>query len=457
MSGSLIETAPSGVSAYSGPSIGFTHAPAGELGIKARIPLCTLAQPLTGGLGYLTDSIPGMLITANTGSVVAASAINTLALSPLVHAGVSGGVGALPPFKNRQTFAAFSDCNFLALIGQAFSKYSIKNFKLSYLPTTTTVDPVNFSLAFTDDPMHPVLGMDAYTTTASSQPTYNTTKNSVNSVAFAAWSTWERAYKVDPSTVYYTGASLQEGLQFVDFKAEAPFEGQDLRFSHFGAISVLCNSTNAVANAPKGELYMEIDMVFFDMVPVSSVTAVPYTLLQYLKLADPKGVIFPEEEEMDEEKGSSVFGRFLHRSEPRAGDSGHYRIIGQKTAAVKRKGAGPARQAPVKRLRVHAPASAALALRSHPEHAMVKVKHNRITLLRAITHLHRCRAKLPPSAQKHVGRMVSLAAKKSRGWKDTAKDVMKTVVKDVPVVGGILAELTDSVGGKLLDWIGSLF
>lgn len=86
---SLIEYAPSGVSAFSGPSIGFTSAGADRLGFKARIPLCSLAAPGTSTLGYITDALPGMLMVGNTLSFTGPSVMSTIALSPVVHAGVT--------------------------------------------------------------------------------------------------------------------------------------------------------------------------------------------------------------------------------------------------------------------------------------------------------------------------------------------------------------------------------
>lgn len=442
--------APAGVSEFSGPHIAFQPSAPDRLTIRASIPLCSLVAPLAPVSGYVTDHIPGMLISGNTLSLQAPLIVDTIALSPLVHAGVHLFNAAAPQI---QTSACFSDCVFLALIGQAFTKYKIKKAGLSYKPTTTTFDPTNFALVFSDDPNHPVMGMDSYTTTAT-LPSYTTAKNSVDSVVFACWAPWEREFKVDPDTVYYTGASIREDIGSFNLTTTPPFKESELRFTHFGALSVFCNrvSEEEKVSEPKGELYLDLEIEYFDMVPVASTTDVPFTLKTLVDLCYSK----------DFATLSEVVG--IKRSPPLNQVSGYYAVkhpkfsfkVGKETHNKEFK-----RQARLSRRSLPYTHKLGRTESSGPKQPP---KMNRplsrtpqMSLVHVAAHLHKRRGNLPAQAQAHVAKLMSTTSRKPSGWKNTAKNVLTTLVKEVPVVGGILGELTDAVGGKLFDWIGSLF
>jgi len=375
----------------------------------------------------------------------------TMALSPMLLPAVTY---TNTPVPGTSTYICYPDCALLNILGSAFSKYRLNGkVELAYSPQTTTTDETNFTLAFADDPDHPVLGMGAWTAAASTgvgQPSVGTLKNSPNSVVFAAWATWSRTFPVDSGTVYYTTNNMANSLESAIFDDTPPFYKSELRYSHFGAVSASTNRLSADANyVSKGELFLGLDVEFFDLVPIVSRNIIPFGLTEMLKLFTPESEVLSllavpadgKEEDKPDARDPPP------RAPPTAASSGFYRV-GRGSPHLKRKAHGPmpVRQPAAKRHRSEA---------KHP----VRLRSTRAppSLVKVVAHLHKNRHKIPVAHHPRLNSAVSMSATKKPGWQGAVKSVVKTLVKEVPIVGPILSELTDSVGGKLLDWITDLF
>jgi hypothetical protein len=367
-----------------------------------------------------------------------------MALSPMVLPSVSFGAG-----PNYLTYASFPDCALLSILGSCFSKYRVvSDIQLSYSPQTTTIDPSNFALSFSDDPNHPMVGMGAWTAgVGATNISYQSMKNSVNSVVFASWSTWSRSFKIDHTTVYYTVAAITPDITTNPMSATPPFSQSELRLSHFGSLSASANMLSATADyLPKGELFIAMELEFFDLVPITSSAIIPWGLTELMRWTSPPAIIMVDNLEEKEEKKSPTLGP---RDPPTALSSGHYGAIrnSPRPRGIIAHIAGP-------RLKNRKQTSTTQPVRRV---AMATSSPKKMTLGHVVAHLNKNRAKLPPVARKHIAQATSLAARKPSGWKKAAKTALKTLVAEVPVVGPVLGELTDALGGKLFDWIEGLF
>lgn len=283
---SLVEIAPTGVSAWSGPTISMKHASADELVVRVKVPLASIGLPASTASPAKGGGWSALIMNLRQGYAIASvlSPAEALCLGPTL----------CPVIQTSSTnffeLIANIDCSLVAILCAGFSKYSVRDFSLHYLPQTTTVDPANFSLCFTDDPNHPLMGMAAYTSasTGATAPNFSLCKNSVNSIVFAAWSTWSKKMPVDTSTVYYTtGQYPRTGATPQPYSTSPPFStGSDLRLSSFGCLQCFASDKNTADSlAVKGELYYEVEYRFFDFVPIASTASIPFSLDTYREIS----------------------------------------------------------------------------------------------------------------------------------------------------------------------------
>jgi len=459
---SLNELAPSGVSAWSGPTVNIINSSHGDtLVVKANIPLCSIGLAPSGSLPGVGGSFSCMQFSANQGygAGTAIKGMSSVALGPQLLLGVeSAHPAALDVFW---TYACFPDCALINLIAAAFGKYRMRSdVTLHYLPQTTTIDPSNFCLCFTDDPMHPVQGFGSYTdptTTGATAPNYNTTKNSMNSVVFASWATWSKRMPTDKSAVYYTTSSLVSSLFVAEpFNEFSPFFNAEPRFSHFGCLTGFANSkSTSTTFDPKGELYMEVEYEFFDFVPVTAVSSVPYSLLlsgtlsgqillPRLRVKTGEGESKLSSLDDDFETPDNSFAVSKLRIGPRDPPSVH-------------------RFSTVKSFRLAPKVTVSQLPRSR---AIVKLKgptghkpslSTGTRLQHVISHLHNNLHRLPKTHHALVTTAHKAVVSKSGGWKKAAVSAVKTLAKEIPIVGPILSELTGTFGESVIDWISKLF
>lgn len=469
--GSLRELAPTGVSAWSGPQVANTGSHGDSEFFRFRVPLCGLAAPDNTLPFTLGNSYPGLLLSTKGSYAASATSrmMESVALGPMILAAIKSYTQTGTNYCGN--WAAFLDCSLPGFKTMCYSKYRIRHgrIKLSYIPQTTTVDPAAFALCFTDDPMHPQMGMAAYIDGRGSNfPSFATTKNSTNSVVFACWSTWEREFKVDPDTIYYTSTNISRHLSPSHTVSDtAPFEGADLRLSHFGQLTCFANGNSGIAsNLVKGELFLEMELELFDLVPVAGSAALPFTLEEFARLSGwvpmQEALLSIVGEDSDDDKSESKsskmnfmssYGYSRPRGPPTLERSGLYKLFSKGKVS-------PTPAKPVEEKYKFLKVAARERLRttsSSPIKRTTLVVKPPLSMKSCIKHLSSNIDRLPKAAHPHIGQLLKLKSSKGAGWVKPAKKVIKTLVKEVPVVGSILSELTDVVGDDILGWISKLF
>jgi len=336
---------------------------------------------------------------------------------------------------------------------------------LHYMPTTTTIDPVNFSLSFADDPYHPQLGLAAYTTGLGSfTPNYATLKSSVNSVSFASWATWSKVFPIDKSMTYFTTANYSR-LALTTFSQTCPLSPQggdcsDLRESHFGVLQCYANQvgTSSSAADPKGELYMEASFEFFDFVPVAGAAATPFSAEEW--------ALYSYRVTEEKRQAGDGFLRYLYDGlHP---DTEKFFMVCETGEEKESSGTvlshislPPALRITLRPFR----SSRKFLVADNRSDIGIKVKSGgrvsraleRHTASTAMKHLYLHRGRIPARGKSMLGTLMKLHKSKPSGWKATAKKVAKTLVSEIPVVGSILGELTDKFGDSVIDWFSNLF
>lgn len=448
---SLNELAPSGVSAWSGPTVEILSGSSDRISVHFKVPFGTLAAPGIVQAATASLSWPALIQTAKDAyaSPAVTQIAETVALSPTLLPSVITNVSTA-----LATRVAYMDCNLVALVSAPFSKYRMKgDMKLHYMPQTTTIDPTAFALTVTDDPMHPQAGFGAYTTPAATGavwPSFSTVKNSTNSIVFASWSTWSKSFAVDNDAVYFTTTPLADSLSIAGtIGSIPPFDDANLRFSHFGALTCYANGPGS-DNLPqaKGELYIEATIEFFDFVPVVGTNSTPFSLIDWYmaqnelvrlqKQLKRALVNCPPSDDTqialcDGSENIFIPPRPMFPADHKSGS--HYRAA---KLTVKKPGL---------------PRANKLVRTSAAKRPALTNNH----LIRIVQHLHSQKSKLPKAAQHKVGSLVSASKEKKPGWHGIVKTGVKSLVSEVPVVGKILAGLTDVIGDPLLDFLGSLF
>lgn len=288
---SLVELAPSGVSAWSGPHISMTRGVGDALRVKVRVPCCSIAHQASS---VASTQLGGnytalyMQTRSSYGSGANPRFVECVQLGP---ANIPSLTSVATPAPLWTELVSNIDCSLVALLAAAFSKYRmVGDLILSYQPQTTTIDPANFSLVFSDDPEHPQIGTGAYTVgTGTQYPNFAVAKNSVNSVVFASWSTWARTFKLDNDTVYYTTTPFPRLNSPQTPTTYPPFYFSEPRLSQFGVLQCYSTEKNGVDSVQvKGELYYEAEFEFFDYVPVSGNAPIPFSLASFIELAQEK-------------------------------------------------------------------------------------------------------------------------------------------------------------------------
>lgn len=141
------------------------------------------------------------------------------------------------------------------LIASAFVRYRVHKLIFHYEPQASATTSERLVFAFAEDPMHPVLWN-------STVPTQGSLLSLADSLAFAPWRGWSMdcSQKLD-DTLYYT---FSDPVTDVSSFPE--------RFSDFGVISCVSDSTTSQSNTVCGVLYMEIQVELVEFCPVTTVS-----------------------------------------------------------------------------------------------------------------------------------------------------------------------------------------
>lgn len=441
---SLVEIAPSGVSAWSGPSVSIVGGAKDSLRVRLKIPWCAIGLTPSSATPTIGGSPPCMAFNSKFAYADpwALGVFETVTLSPTVLAAV-----ATSNFPLNFAGVAAPDCSLIGILSAAFSKYRVAApLRLSYIPQTTTVDPSNFALVFTDDPMHPQVGIGAYASSATgaSPPTYSAVKNSVNSIVWASWATWEKEFPVDTSTTFYSTCDLARSISAGGAAPGPvpPFGDVDLRFCHFGAVTAYANmTTTATTFEPKGELFLETEFEFFDFVPVTGPANYPLSL-QYLlhcMCPQPPSARFRLPAPTTDRTSGFQVGRPLNTFSPP-------RLDRVRPLRTKRTTATEARSAqPIARRALG------------PKRASAPVLNRKKVLKRMIVHLANNKHRVPKQHHATIDKMNGAALSGKKGWHKPVVSAVKSLVKEVPVVGPILSEIVGEIGESVLGFLSNLF
>jgi hypothetical protein len=232
--------------------------------LKVLEPFGGVCQPQSTVYDMQASSFPAFQIaSSNNGtSIQAASTPYAMGLNPV----------AMPFYfavssTNWDTGAAFSDSNVQTLIASAFSRYRVSKLTFHYRPTCPSITQGRLVFAYSQDVSHPLIGISEFST--SQYPGLSTLENGSNSISFAPWVGWSLAVPVDSDPRYMSldgvyGASTN-----------AVYDAADLRHNCFGSVCCLNNVKSTGDALRVGELYWEIEMEFYDPVPISINYAIP--------------------------------------------------------------------------------------------------------------------------------------------------------------------------------------
>lgn len=232
----------------------------GSCRIRVHIPLvglCCLDSPGVGG-----NQTPGFFAYAAASSSFAYTPMATILLNPVQ------GFALRESSTTYETQKCIWDCPLMNLIATCFTRYRcMTDMVLSYSPIGSTSSTVAFTIAYTQDPYHPILGDRAYSNAL--YPVYSTLLYAPNAVRFASWMPWTKAFVTDKVTKYFMyntspGGATPNALE---------------RFGYFGALSCQTNSYSPSGDIENfGELYVSMDFEFTDPIAIKGNNPIPVLL-----------------------------------------------------------------------------------------------------------------------------------------------------------------------------------
>ncbi len=232
---SMSGSAPAAISSVIKQSVRFSGGMNGEsLVMNVCAPICQVGG---GSLGT-TGAIPAMIPSSGTPRQSGQLALTTFEVQT---AGTAAGDGFTSPVWD--------------LIASAFVRFRVRKLSFHYAPQTATTKSNRLVFAFAEDPVHPLIW--------SSTVTQDTLLALADSMPFAPWLPWKMdvTNRMRDSGLLYT----YDPTLVNPGNVSGPME----RFSSFGSIGILAETTDVDTDVSYGVLYMCTEVELVEFCPVS--------------------------------------------------------------------------------------------------------------------------------------------------------------------------------------------
>lgn len=221
-----------------------------KLRVRVFQRLCNVGVGITGESGV---QVSGFLAYANTDGTTYSgnTCISTIGFNPVRCLGL---VDAPNP-ASYYSADVLPDGALLPLLAMNFTRYRmVGKLQLCYQPLAPTSSTTYFALAVVDDPMHPMLGIPAYTSGA--YPDTSMVKAMPHSASFPGWFPWERFWDVDNS-LHYVFAPKHANV--------TPLIGE--RFNVPWTVTCLGNAVESIKTV-RGQLWFGCEIEFSSPAPL---------------------------------------------------------------------------------------------------------------------------------------------------------------------------------------------
>lgn len=233
----------------------------GDMNTSVRItslePLVSLAYPTTSAV----PTHPGEY--SQYRGVGTTTGTTDVTVTPYVLGLKPGSMPFYQPYSSSSwnTGLMIPEGSVNTLISLAFTRYRVRSARLHFCPNASTTESAQITLAFSNDPAHPLFGLND--AGSSDYPYVADLMTSANAVTFSAWSAWSAHLPVQPDQWYYRYLGPKYGTGGIVLWPDS-----DTRQTCWGAIACL---GPALTGSPiqYGQLYLETEYEYSDPSPVT--------------------------------------------------------------------------------------------------------------------------------------------------------------------------------------------